>query len=69
MVEPITQKGKKSDNREPSILIYIISVSVSIALIIGISQLAFSLVPERSDFIETTRVADETYLKFSYRLL
>ena len=68
MVELITQKGKKSENREPSILIYIISVSVSMALIIGISQFAFSLVPERSEFIGTTRVADETYKKFSYRL-
>ena len=68
MVESITQKGKKSENKEPSILIYIISVSISIALIIGISQSAFSLVPERSEIIETTRVADEAYKKISYRL-
>ena len=62
------QKSKKSENREPSILIFIISVSVSIALIIGISQFAFSLVPERSEFIKTERVADETYKEFSHRL-
>ena len=68
MVVSITEKSRKSDSREPNILIYTISVTVSIALIIGISQFAFSLVPERSEFIEITRVADETYKEFSHRL-
>jgi hypothetical protein len=68
MVESVTEKGRNSDSKEPSVFIYIISVTVSIALIIGISQFAFSLVPERSEFIKTERVADETYKEFSHRL-
>ena len=68
MVVSITEKRRKSDSREPSILTYIISLSVSLAMIIGICQFAYSLVPERSEFIETTRLADETYKGFLNRL-
>ena len=59
---------RESVSKDPSIWSYIISVSVSIVLIIGISQFVFNLVPERSEFVETEKVADETYKKFSQRL-
>ncbi len=59
---------RESEIANPSIWNYVIGVSVSMALIIGISQFVFDLVPERSEFVETEKVADETYKKFSQRL-
>jgi hypothetical protein len=62
------KKGRKSYSRQPIIFIYIMCVFVVIALIIGISQFVFNLAPERSEFIETERLAEETSQKFSLRL-
>ena len=68
MTELSTTKDKNSDDREPSVWNYIIGVSVSIVMIITISQFVFDLVPERSEFIETEKVANETYKEFSQQL-
>jgi hypothetical protein len=68
MTESDPTIDRKSDKKEPSILIYIISVSVSIVMIITISKLVFNLIPERSEFVYTEKVADETYKEFSQRL-
>ena len=68
MVESITEKNRKSDNREPSILIFIIGVLASIVMIITISRLVFNLVPARSEFVYTEEVAFETYKEVSQRL-
>jgi len=59
---------RESEIANPSIWNYIIGVSVSMALIIGISQFVFDLVPERSEFIETEKVANDTYKKYTQRL-
>ena len=59
---------RESEIANPSIWNYIIGVSVSMALIIGISYFVFNLVPERSDLVETKKMADEAYKKFSQRL-
>jgi len=59
---------RESEIANPSIWNYIIGVSVSMALIIGISQFVFNLVPERSELVGTEEVADEIYKKFSQRL-
>jgi hypothetical protein len=68
MAELSTTKDKKADERNPSILNYIIGVSLSIVLIIGISQFVFNLVPKRSEFVDTEKVANETYKQYSQRL-
>ena len=68
MVESISEKNRKSDNREPSILIFIIGVLASIAMIITITQLVINLVPARSEFVYTEKVAFETYNTVSQRL-
>jgi hypothetical protein len=47
---------------------YMIYVSLSIVLIIGVSNFVFNLVIERSEFTETEKVANETYKKYSQRL-
>ena len=68
MTKSETTIDKAPDVKEPSIWIYIISVSLSIVLIITISRSVFNLVPERSDFVETETVANEAYKKYSHQL-
>ena len=68
MDESILEKNRNSDNREPSILIFIIGVLVSILMMITICRLVFNLVPARSEFVYTEEVAFETYKEVSQRL-
>ena len=68
MVESITEKDRESDKREPSIWIYIIGVLVSTVMVITISRFVFNLLPARSDFFYTEKVANEAFKKFSQRL-
>ena len=68
LVESITEKDRESDNREPNIWIYIIGMLVSIVMIITISRFAFNLIPAKSEFFYTEKVANEAYKKFSQRL-
>ncbi len=68
MDESISEKNRNSDNREPSILIFIIGVLVSIVMMIAIGRLVFNLVPARSEFVYTEEVAFETYEEVSQRL-
>ncbi len=68
MDESISEKIGNSDNKEPSILIFIIGVSVSIVMMIAIGRLVFNLVPARSEFVYTEEVAFETYEEVSQRL-
>ncbi len=68
MDESISEKNRNSDNREPSILIFIIGVLVSIVMMIAIGRLVFNLVPARSEFVYTEEVAFETYNEVSQRL-
>jgi hypothetical protein len=58
----------KSEGKSLSVWRYMIYVSLSIVLIIGVSNFVFNLVTERSGFIETEKVANETYKKYSQRL-
>ena len=64
----ISEKNRNYDNREPSILIFIIGVLVSIVMMIIISRLVLNLVPARSEFVHTEEVAFETYKEVSQRL-
>ena len=68
MAESISEKNRKSDNREPSIWIFIIGVLASIVMMITISRFVFNLIPERSEFVYTEEVAFETYEEVSQRL-
>jgi hypothetical protein len=68
MDESISERNRKSDNREPSILVFIVGVLVSIVMMITISRLVFNLVPARSEFVYTEEVAFETYKEVSQRL-
>jgi hypothetical protein len=68
MDESISEKNRNSDNREPSILIFIIGVLASIVMMITITRLVLNLVPARSEFVYTEEVAFETYKEVSQRL-
>ena len=68
MTELSTARDQTSVISNPSVWNYIISVAVSIVLIIMISRFVFNLVPERSEFVETEKVANEAYKKYSQRL-
>ena len=68
MAELITETDRESDKREPSIWIYIIGVLVSTVMIITTSRFVFNLLPARSDFFYTEKVANEAFKKFSQRL-
>ena len=68
MSELVATADRESEIANPSVWSYIISVSVSIVLITGISKFALNLVPERTEFVGTEKVANETYKKFSQRL-
>ena len=59
---------RKSVSKAPSTWNYILGVSLSIVLIITISRLVFNLVPERSEFVYTEKVAKETYEQYSQQL-
>lgn len=68
MTELNTTGDTESDARSPSVWLYIISVSLSILLIVALSNFVFNLVPERSEFLGTEIVANETFKKYSQRL-
>ena len=68
MTELSISKDRAPEISKPSIWNYIISVAVSIALIITISRLVFNLVPERSPFADTEKVANETYANYFQKL-
>ena len=69
MTELSTTTGDmKSEAKSLSVWRYMIYVSLSIVLIIAVSNFVFNLVTERSRFIETEKVANETYKKYSQRL-
>jgi uncharacterized protein YqhQ len=67
-IESDATKDSKPDNRKPSAWIYIIGVSVSVVMIVLISRFVFNLVPARSEFVDTEKVANETYQEFSQQL-
>ena len=68
MTDLSISKDRAPEISKPSIWNYIISVAVSIVLIITITRLAFNLVPERSPFVDTEKVANETYTNYFERL-
>ena len=68
MIETSTTVDRESISKDPSIWNYFIGVSISIVLIITIAQLVFHLVQERSEFVDTEKVANETYNNYFDRL-
>ncbi len=68
MAELSTTKDRKSDDREPSVWEYFICVSLSIGLIIAAGKIVLSLILEKSKLVETEKVANQTYQKYSQQL-
>ena len=68
MDESISEKNRDSDNREPSIFIFVMGVLASMVMMFAISRLVLNLVPARPEFVYTEEVAFETYKEVSQRL-
>ena len=68
MSELITAKGRKTDNKNPSVWEYMVYVSLVILVVIAVSISVFDLFPERSEYFETKNVAVEAYKSYSQRL-
>ena len=68
MAELNTTGDTESEATNPGIWKYMIFVLLSIVLIVAVSNFVFNLVPERSEFIGTEKVANETFKKYSQRL-
>jgi hypothetical protein len=68
MIELSISKDQTPEISTPSIWNYIISVAVSIVLILTIPRLAFNLVPERPQFVDTEKAANETYANYFQKL-
>ena len=68
MSEFSTTIHRESDNKDQSLWEYLIYVSLSIVLIIVAGKIVLNLVPERPEFVETEKVANETYKQYSLKL-
>jgi hypothetical protein len=68
MSELNTTIDRESDDKDTSVWEYMIYVSLSIVLIIVVGKIVLNLGPERSEYFEIEKVANETYKQYSQRL-
>ena len=68
MSELNTTIDRESGDKDTSVWEYMIYVSLSIVLIIVVGKIVLNLEPERSEYFEIEKVANETYKQYSQRL-
>lgn len=68
MSELNTTIDRESEDKDTSVWEYMIYVFLSIVLIIMVGKIVLNLEPERSEYFEIEKVANETYKQYSQRL-